>query len=210
MLLNLKIRMFTLNKLPETYSFVDKEMSETCVKTPKKTVKIKPNIITNPAADDDDVPSEEIDIEPEKEKTSRSGSQTSQPTEEPEEPPVEGSRWKRLVTKSSLALQSSKESASAAATAKKEAASLKLKATQESIKNSKDAAAAAAAAKKEAAATKLKETSDSIYSSTTSASEKIKDSGTAASTAVKSSSTNAAASVNAGFWNVVQLAQKVI
>ena len=175
-------------------------MSDNTDDNPKKSTKIQPNVITNPAAE------EVVDTEPEKEKTSRSGSQSSQPTEDP---PIEGSRWRRLVTKSSLALQSSKESAAATAAAKKEAAALKLKATQDSIKSSKDAAAAAAVAKKEAAALKLKETGDSIKSSTNSASEKIKDSGTAASTAVKSSSTNAAASVNASFWNVVGLAQKV-
>ena len=134
-------------------------------------------------------------VEPEKEKSSRSDSENSLPIEDP---PVEVSRWRKLVTKSATA-----------AAAKKEAAALKLKQTQESIKSSKDTAAAAAIAKKEAAALKLKETGDSIKSSTNSASEKILDSGNMASTAVKSSSTNAAASVNAGFWNVVQIAKKV-
>ena len=131
----------------------------------------------------------------EKDKVSRSNSEISQSAEDQ---PTATSRWRSLVAKSSLALQTSKESASATAAAKKEAAAIKLKATQE-------AASAAATTKKEAASTKLKETGDSLKNSTNSASEKLKNSGTA----VKSSSATAASSINASFWNVVQLAQKV-
>ena len=103
---------------------------------------------------------------PEMDITSKCGSESSPPTEDQ---PTGTSRWRSLVAKSSLALNSSRESV-----------------------------AANAAVKKEAAALKLKEAGDSITSSANSASEKV---------TVKS--TTATSSINASFWNVVQLAQKV-
>jgi len=150
------------------------------------------------------------------------------PSEEPKEKPEgdeeekeaeDSSRWRKLYNKTAFTFTSSRDSAAAAAAAKKAAAAEKLKATQESIIASKNAAAqaawekkeaaakaaaekkeaatAAAIARKEAAAAKLRETGDTIKSSTYNA---YSATGTAA--------TNSAASVNSGFWNVVDMAKK--
>jgi len=131
----------------------------------------------------------------------------------------EGSRWRKMYNKTAFTFTSSRDSAAAAAAARKEAAAQKLRATQESIIASKNAAAEAAWAKKEAAtkaayekkeaaAAAAKARKDAAAAKIWEAGEAAKTSTNNATSAVKSSTGNAAASVSTGFWGVVDMAKK--
>ena len=118
---------------------------------PKPKVPVRPAVQEEKEKKKEDVKPEAPKKDVEKEKVEAKDTEKSKEEVEGgekekegvEEPAEEGSRWRKLYNKTAFTFQSSKDSAAAAAQAKKEAAAQKLKATQESIKASKDAATAA-------------------------------------------------------------------